>query len=239
MGSKKKSVPATYPAHRERQRRRILDAAEKLFVERGIDRVKMAELTVASGVQASTMYHYFSNKDDIVWALVGDIMTTVSARASEESSNAQTAWGKISAFLEFMADELSAQRPRVRFMAQFDAMYSHDWPVERLLKLEEESKMGSAGLRDLVGAGIADGSLRSDLDSHLTMQAIINAAVGTQRRLAALGNKVETEYGQSVDRLFRETIRIILLGLQAPGPPSKESFSGVKPRKAISRQKKK
>jgi hypothetical protein len=36
-----------------------------------------------------------------------------------------------------------------------------------------------------------------------------------QRRLASLGNRVELEYGQSVDRLFRETIRVILLGLRA------------------------
>jgi AcrR family transcriptional regulator len=68
------SLLEAYPAHRERQRKRILDAAEKLFVERGIDRVTMAELTAASGLQPSTMYQYFSKKDDIVWAIVGNIM---------------------------------------------------------------------------------------------------------------------------------------------------------------------
>ena len=99
-----------YPAHRERQRNRILDAAEKLFVEHGIDRVTMAELTSASGVQPSTMYQYFSNKDDIVWAIVGKIMTKVSARSSETDANAKTALDKITAFLEYMAEEVSDQR---------------------------------------------------------------------------------------------------------------------------------
>ena len=69
---KAQKPPNTYHAHRERQRRRILDAAWKLFDERGIDRVTMAEITSASGVQPSTMYQYFSNKDDIVWAIVGE-----------------------------------------------------------------------------------------------------------------------------------------------------------------------
>ena len=221
--TKRKSAPRTYPAHRERQRNRILDAAEKLFVEHGIDRVNMAELTSASGVQPSTMYQYFSNKDDIVWAIVGNIMTKVTARSSETDAIAKTALDKITAFFEYMAEELCDQRAQVRFMAQFDAMYSHDWPVERLLKLEAESgKMESGVFRDLIREGIADGSLRSDLDSDLTMQAIINAAIGTQRRLASLGSKVELEYGQSVDRLFRETIRIILLGLRATGSPDEK-----------------
>ena len=50
------------------------------------------------------------------------------------------------------------------------------------------------------------------------MHAVINAVIGAQRRLASLGNRVELEYGQPVDRLFRETIRIILLGLRATDP---------------------
>ena len=117
-------------------------------------------------------------------------------------------------------------------MAQFDAMYSHDWPVERLLKVEaENSKTGRGVFRDLIREGIADGSLRSDLDPDLTMQAVINAAIGTQRRLASLGNKVELEYGQSVDKLFRETIRVILLGLRATGSPQSKPSKGARARK--------
>jgi hypothetical protein len=108
-------------------------------------------------------------------------------------------------------------------------MYSRDWPVERLLTLEaESSKMGSGFFRELIREGIGDGSLRSDLDPDLTMQAIVNAAVGTQRRLASLGNKVELEYGQSIDRLFRETIRVIVLGLRATGSPQNEPSKRVR-----------
>jgi len=71
----------------------------------------------------------------------------------------------------------------------------------------------------LIREGIADGSLRSDLDAGLAMHAVMNAIIGAQRRLASLGNKIEQEYGNSIDRLFRETIRIILLGLRAPETP--------------------
>ena len=64
--------PNAYHAHRERQRRRILSAAEKLFEERGIDRTTMADVISSSELRPSTIYQYFSNKDDIVWAIRGD-----------------------------------------------------------------------------------------------------------------------------------------------------------------------
>ena len=129
---------------------------------------------------------------------------------------------KIAAFLEYMADELSRQQAQVRFMAQFDAIYARNWPVERLLALEAQTgEMGREFFAELIREGIANGSLRSDLDPELTMQAVINAAIGTQRRLASLDKKIELEYGQPIDRLFRETIRVLLLGLRAEiAPPS-------------------
>jgi len=206
----------TYRAHRERQRRRILDAAERLFDEHGIDRVTMAEIISTSGLRASTMYQYFSNKDDIVWAILGEVLADLAAEAKESIGTARTALDKITALLQLIADRLANDQAQVRFMAQFDAMYARDWPAERLLTLEAQiNPLGFRYFGTLIREGIADGSLRPDLDPDLTMHAVINAVIGAQRRLASLGNRVQLEYGQPIERLFRETIRVILLGLRA------------------------
>ncbi len=101
-------------------------------------------------------------------------------------------------------------------MAQFDAMYALDGSVERLVALEEQIFPGRfEGFAALIRDGIADGSLRPDLNPDLTMHAIVNAAIGAQRRLASLGDRVEKEYGQPIEILFRETVRVLLLGLRA------------------------
>src|SRR5262249_22157928 len=134
--------PVTYQAHRERQRRRILDAAWKLFDEPGIDRVTMAEITAASGVQPSTMYQYFSNKDEIVWAILRELMTEAGAAGKQRIQAAPNALARLTAILDFMADDLANHRVNVRFMAQFDAMYARDWPAERLLNLESQISPG-------------------------------------------------------------------------------------------------
>ena len=209
-------APRTYHVHRERQHRRILEAAEKLFDEHGIDRVTMAEIISASGLRASTIYQYFSNKDDIVWAILEEVLTDFTARATAVTGHAKTALHKITALLDLMADDLTRHRAKVRFLAQFDAMYARDWPAERLLTLEAQIfPEGFQHFGRLIREGIADGSLRADLDPELTMHAVINAVAGAQRRLASLGSRVELEYGQPIDSMFRETIRVILLGLRA------------------------
>jgi hypothetical protein len=98
---------------------------------------------------------------------------------------------KITALLEFMADELSHRPAKVRFMAQFEALYDRDWPVERLVTLE--AQMNPQGFRyvsKLIREGIADGSLRPALDPNLTMHAIMNAVMGAQRHLASLETKL-------------------------------------------------
>lgn len=222
MPRKKTEKPATgYHAHRERQRRRILDSAWKLLDERGIDRVTMAEITAASGVQPSTMYQYFSNKDDIVWAILGELIRESSGRAKQALEGAPNALARLTALLEFMADELVNHQIKVRFMAQFDAIYARDWPAERLITLESQiNPEGFQVFTDLIRDGIADGSLRRDLDPDLTMHAVINTVIGAQRRLASLGDKVKKEYGKPIDLMFRETIRVLLFGLRAPETPA-------------------
>jgi len=222
MPRKKAPKPANaYHAHRERQRRGILDAAWNLFDERGIDRVPMAEITSASGIQPSTMYRYFANKDEIVWTFLSESIQDSSGRVKQICDAAPNALARLSALFDFMADELVNNPKKIRFMAQFDAMYARDWPAERLISLELQiNPEGFEVFTALIREGIADGSLRSDLDPGMTMHAVINAVIGAQRRLASLGNKIEREYGKPIDHLFRETIRVILLGLRAPETPT-------------------
>lgn len=216
---KNQNEPKVYRAHRERQRRRILEAAWNLFEISGIDRVTMAEITAASGVQPSTVYQYFSSKDDLVWSLVRELIEKDSLRARQRMEGAPNGYARLVALLDLMAEELVNETVKVRFMAQFDAIYARDWPAERLITLESQiNPEGFKAFSDLIREGIDDGSLRSDLDPDLTLHAVINAAIGTQRRLASLGAKVEREYGKTIDSLFREAVRVLLCGLRAPGP---------------------
>jgi AcrR family transcriptional regulator len=50
--------------------RRILDAAEELFADRGFDAVSMHAIAQAAGISKANIYHYFPNKDALYLAVL-------------------------------------------------------------------------------------------------------------------------------------------------------------------------
>jgi AcrR family transcriptional regulator len=208
-----------YSAHREKQRRHILATAQTLFDHHGIERVTMADIIAASGLMRSTIYQYFSNKDEMIWALVQEILEHSNVVLQQILADPPgSTLATIAAVFTHLGNELVANPARVRFMAQFDALYARDWSAEQLLALEAQMLPQALAptLAALGRAGIADGSLHPDLDPEIALHSALNAAIALQRRLASLGERVEQEYGQPIDRLFAESCRVILCGLQAP-----------------------
>jgi len=48
---------------------RLLSVATRLFAERGFERTSVQELVSAAGVTKGAMYHYFTSKDDLLYAV--------------------------------------------------------------------------------------------------------------------------------------------------------------------------
>ena len=68
-----RSVAAASPAaatHAARQRERILEAAEKCFIESGFHAASMAHIADTAGISAGLIYRYFDSKALIVKAII-------------------------------------------------------------------------------------------------------------------------------------------------------------------------
>jgi AcrR family transcriptional regulator len=63
-------------ADAERNRRRLLEAAQRLFRERGLD-VGVAEIAEAAGVGRGTLFRNFASKEDLIAAVVAELMHSV------------------------------------------------------------------------------------------------------------------------------------------------------------------
>ncbi|HEY1726005.1 MAG TPA: TetR/AcrR family transcriptional regulator [Steroidobacteraceae bacterium] len=57
-------------SHATRQRERILDAAEKCFIESGFHAASMAHIAETAGISAGLIYRYFDSKAKIVKAII-------------------------------------------------------------------------------------------------------------------------------------------------------------------------
>src|SRR5436853_6561303 len=63
------------------KRTRIMDAAIKVFAERGFFTATVAEIARAAGVADGTIYLYFKSKDDLLLRLFDEKMTELLAEA--------------------------------------------------------------------------------------------------------------------------------------------------------------
>jgi TetR/AcrR family transcriptional regulator len=70
-------------ADHETKRRAILKEAAKLFASNGFDRTSMNEIAAACGVSKALLYHYYMNKDqllfDIIRAHLDDLVAAIEA----------------------------------------------------------------------------------------------------------------------------------------------------------------
>lgn len=70
-------------ADHDTKRRTILKEAAKLFARNGFDRASMNEIAAACGVSKALLYHYYTNKDqllfDIIRAHLDDLVAAIEA----------------------------------------------------------------------------------------------------------------------------------------------------------------
>ena len=80
----------TLSSRGERTRRRLLEAAERVFAEHGWEEASIVKITEAAGVAQGTFYRYFPSKQAIFDELVSDLNRRVRHAMSEGASRGRT-----------------------------------------------------------------------------------------------------------------------------------------------------
>src|SRR5690349_10755797 len=97
--------PKPLRADAERNRQRIIEAARRVFAERGLS-ATLDDVAAAAGVGVGTVYRRFPNKDELVEALFVDRIDQMVALA-ERASEIEDPWEAFETFLT-QAAELNA-----------------------------------------------------------------------------------------------------------------------------------
>src|SRR2546423_14911807 len=82
------------------KRARILDAAIKVFAERGFHSATVAEIARAAGVADGTIYLYFKGKDDLLLRLFDEKMTGLVAEMKTAVAQERSAAEKLKRFIQ-------------------------------------------------------------------------------------------------------------------------------------------
>ena len=166
-----------YLAHRENQRARILEAAERLFTRDGIEKINLSDIARAARITRNTVYEYFPNKQEVAWALLQKIFDQ--SRGSPEQPPAGNGFQRLADFMLRMVNRLESQSEHMRFIVEFNSLYAREASADRMRQATGRAEPGSGDpVTHLVRQGIADGSIRPDLDPGLASAAVWNLLSG-------------------------------------------------------------
>ncbi len=102
------SEPRRLRADAARNRQALIDAAERLFVERGLA-VTLDDIAAAAGVNVATAYRHFANKHELAGAFLQQKIDQVIGEA-EAAAAIEDPWQGLSQFLGRMLALITANR---------------------------------------------------------------------------------------------------------------------------------
>jgi AcrR family transcriptional regulator len=109
------TAPPVLRADAARNRRRLLEAAARVFAERGLD-AGVDEIAREAGVGIGTLYRRFPTKDDLIAAVLDDRFETIVA-AIEEAAAADDPWAALEAVMAAFAEAAVVHRALLHNLA--------------------------------------------------------------------------------------------------------------------------
>jgi len=158
------------------KRARILDAAVKVFAERGFHSATVAEIARGAGVADGTIYLYFKGKDDLLLRLFDEKMTELVAEVKEALSTERNAPGKLRRFIQLHL-ALVERNPDLASVLIVELRQS-----AQFLKAADRQKL--AAYVDLIAEVVREGQERGELDGNVSPATVKRAIFGALDELA-------------------------------------------------------
>jgi AcrR family transcriptional regulator len=169
-------MPKVVPEYKEEAKSRILDAANKVFAEKGYHEATMDDIAKRLGVSKGAIYLYFSSKEDLFEAMCKTapqaFKEILFSSFGDEANPIQSA----TQFFDKML-QLSASNPGLSFEILAEA--SRNPSLKRILKQNHEE------YERVLTSFLAEGRKRKIVGDNLDIRPLANA-------LIALWNGLET-----------------------------------------------
>ena len=151
--------------------RKILDTAERLFIETGYDRASLQEIIDETGLSKGAIYHHFASKEDIFYA----VCDRIGRRNAEVLSQVRDAPG-LNGLEKLRAMFKASLQPERQ--AKMFCMMPYLMDNAKFLATELRSiftEVVPCFVEPIVRQGMADGSIRTEHPKELAEAMIILA----------------------------------------------------------------
>ncbi|MCE5210307.1 MAG: TetR/AcrR family transcriptional regulator [Deltaproteobacteria bacterium] len=142
---------------------RIMDAALRIFAEKGFQNSTITEISKEAGVSEATVYEYFGTKEDLLFAIPEKITKDTFEESSRVIPYIKGVEGKIRAILLFYV-QLYQTNPNYSALVLLQLMSNKRF---RQTPAHAAIRKSSHVLLDCIREGIADGTFKKDSDPYL------------------------------------------------------------------------
>jgi AcrR family transcriptional regulator len=164
----------------------VIDAARRLFGEKGIENVTMEDIALLSGYTRRTLYSYFKSFDEICLSVLLEdqaVRWGLQKAAIEKAITGLDKWQAWAEALYHFVDD-NPQYVRVELYWDFHGVNPKSIGKNLFQLFEKQNEELAEGLRAIFRLGISDGSMRDDLQVDLcisqflySFRAILNRAM--------------------------------------------------------------
>ena len=169
-------------------REQLIDAAERVFRERGVGHASLAEVADAAGVARGAIYHHFASKAELFEAMLARAEMPIDAAFDAAQAPVDDPLAAVrDTALKALLHLTSSQRVQNIFEVAFlRCEYTGDLaPVEKR-HLEERAQCLAFG-KGLLDQAVGQGQLPADTDTQLASHAFLRSsavrcATGYRRR---------------------------------------------------------
>lgn len=145
-------------------RQRILDAAAKVFAERGYGHARLNDIAKEAGAHAGGIYYYFDSRD----ALVEEVLTRATRRSLENMQRHLDALPERASVAERLRAAATAQLSSIMKDDHYNLAYNKIFsqvPDHVRSRHRPVLRQFFAVWRDLIREGQENGEIRADLDA--------------------------------------------------------------------------
>lgn len=212
-------MPSSRPVQRnpDRTRRRILQAAIRLFAAYGFHAVSVDQIVGKAQVNKRMVYHYFGSKDALFEAALSEVYKRIEEIEFHAVERGRSPREKLSRLLESYFEFLDAE-PEFTRLLQWENL-------EKGRHLTKENHLLTknpflARFRAIVQNGVATGEFRPDLDvTHLMIHFIGLCFIYHSNRFS-LSQSLELDLGDAKvkERGLNQVLQLVFEGIANTRP---------------------
>jgi AcrR family transcriptional regulator len=208
-----------YQKHSEKQFLMILSIAEKLFVERGIEKVNLTDIACEYGIMRSTLYRYFRNKEEVLWHIMHKKTLEFSQKLSERFQSSEgTTFDRYKTFIDILIEEFSSHAESFLFIGLFNHIYQNATSLKDNVlynSIYQTDDFRSGDTVRFLTENFHDGSVKSSLDPKATAVTVTYSAMSIVSGMSGQVDTLVAKYDTRAEEIVRISLNALLESIKA------------------------